>query len=73
VRLKELFRARKCHSFQQPVLDLINKALRANKLKDQFIPLPLCDQTISLVLVPPSMYKKAVGAGLIPRRHLLDQ
>jgi hypothetical protein len=59
--------------FQQPVLDLVNKAVKAVKAKEQFIPLPLCDQTISLVLVPPSVYKKAVSAGLIPRRHLLGE
>lgn len=57
--------------FQQPVLDLVNKALKAGKAKEQFIPLPPCDQSISLVLVPPALYKKAVGAGLIPRKPLL--
>ena len=57
--------------FQQPVLDLVNRALRAGKAKEQFIALPLCDQTISLVLVPPALFKKAVSAGLIPRKHLL--
>jgi hypothetical protein len=57
--------------FQQPVLDLVNKAVKAGKAKEQFIPLPPCDQTISLVLVPPALYKKAVGAGLIPRKPLL--
>jgi hypothetical protein len=59
--------------FQQPVLDLVNKAIKASKAKEQFIPLPLCDQTVSLVLVPRSLYKKAVSAGLIPRRHLLGE
>ncbi len=59
--------------FQQPVLDLVNKAIKAGKTTEQFIPLPLCDQTISLVLVPPSLYKKAVSAGLIPRKHLLGE
>jgi hypothetical protein len=58
--------------FQQPVLDLVNKAIKASKAREQFIPLPLCDQTISLVFVPPSLHKKAVSAGLIPRRHLFD-
>ncbi|MBI1916774.1 MAG: hypothetical protein HYS12_18870 [Planctomycetes bacterium] len=58
--------------FQEPVLDLVNKAIKANKAKEQFIPLPPCDQTISLVLVPPAIYKKAVSAGIIPRKHLLD-
>ena len=59
--------------FQEPVLDLVNKAIKAGKAKEQFIALPLCDQTISLVLVQPSLYKKAVSAGLIPRKHLLGE
>jgi hypothetical protein len=58
--------------FQEPVLDLVNKAIKAGKAEEQFIPLPLCDQTVSLVLVTPALYKKAVSAGLIPRKHLLE-
>ena len=53
-------------TFQQPVLDLVNQAIKAGQTEEQFIPLPPCDQTISLVLVPPALYKKAVDAGLIP-------
>ncbi len=58
--------------FQPPVLDLVNKAIKAGRAKEQFIPLPPCDQTISLVLVPPALYKKAMSAGLIPREALLE-
>jgi hypothetical protein len=52
--------------FQRPVLDLVNKAMKAGKAREQFIPLPLREQTIALVLVPPALFKKAVRAGLIP-------
>jgi hypothetical protein len=57
--------------FQRPVLDLVNKAMKAGKAREQFIPLPLRDQTIALVLVPPALFKKAVRAGLIPRQGLV--
>ena len=52
--------------FQRPVLDLVNKALRASKAEEQFIPLQPRGQTIFLVLVPPALYERAVHAGLIP-------
>ena len=57
--------------FQRPVLDLVNKAMKAGKAREQFIPLPLREQTIALVLVPPALHKKAVRAGLIPRQGLV--
>ena len=41
------------------VLDLVNQAIEAGKAEEQFIPLPPCDQTISLVLVQPALYKTA--------------
>ena len=44
--------------------------MKASKAREQFIPLPLREQTIALVLVPPALYKKAVRAGLIPRQNL---
>jgi hypothetical protein len=50
----------------RPVLDLVNKALRASKAEEQFIPLQPRGQTIFLVLVSPAMYEQAVRAGLIP-------
>jgi hypothetical protein len=55
--------------FQRPVLDLVNKAMKAGKAREQFIPLPLREQTIALVLAPPALYKKAVRAGLIPQQR----
>ncbi len=48
----------------------LNEAIEAGKAEEQFIPLPPCDQTISLVLVPPALYKTAASAGPIPRNPL---
>jgi hypothetical protein len=58
---------------QQGVIDLINQAIRNSGKHSQFLPLPLCDQTIYLVLVPPDIFDAAIGAGLVPQEHLIDE
>jgi len=52
--------------FDYDVLVLVNDAIKWSGAAVQFMPLPLVDQTVSLVLIPPSIYRKAVKAGLIP-------
>lgn len=58
--------------FKGQVLDLVNDAMTACKVPEQFIALPPCDQTISLVLVSPEVYEKAVSVALIPQNDILE-
>jgi hypothetical protein len=46
--------------------------MKASKAREQFIPLPLREQTIALVLVPPALFKKAVRTGLIPQQRQVE-
>src|SRR5262249_59804169 len=51
--------------FQRPVLDLVNKAMKAGKAREQFISLPPRGQTVSLVLATPALYRRgARGRGV---------
>jgi hypothetical protein len=54
--------------FEMGILDLVNESLAASGTKERFIELPAVDQLVFLVLVPPSIYDKAVAAKLIPGR-----
>lgn len=58
--------------FQEPVLELVNQAIKKVEVKEQFIPLPPCDQSVSLAFTTPSIYKEAVRAGLIPPDDFLE-
>jgi hypothetical protein len=52
--------------FQEPVLQLVNEALAESGTMHRFIDLPSCNQTLSLALVPESVFTQAVQLGLIP-------
>jgi uncharacterized protein (TIGR02996 family) len=58
--------------FSDKVLDLVNRALKESGVKERFIALPAVDQCWSLVFVPPSVYARAVKAGLIPTQEAID-
>jgi hypothetical protein len=52
--------------FQEPVLQLVNEALSESGTMNRFIDLPSCNQTLSLALIPESVFTQAVQLGLIP-------
>jgi len=52
--------------FQDPVLQLVNRALSDSGVEHRFIDLPPCNATRSLALVPPSVFKKTVDLKLVP-------
>jgi hypothetical protein len=52
--------------FEYDVLVLVNDAIKWSGATVQFMPLPSIDQRVSLALIPPATYRKAVKAGLIP-------
>lgn len=58
--------------FQQEVLDLVNRALRESGCDRQFLPLPPCDQTVSLCFVPADVFDRAVRKGLIPEVEFFE-